>query len=140
MVVDAARRRCGILSSNSSHNLSWQQHLALALSVSVGSMVSRTGTAIAAGVERDEARPSPLLDAPPLRDVPPQLPTLVLLMPPGAACAATNASHIKASFRLSTASAIDGNALMVASIAGSSLAPMPQSRMVRCRKSDICSR
>ena len=36
MVVDAARRRCGILSSNSSHNLSWQQHLALALSVTAG--------------------------------------------------------------------------------------------------------
>ena len=33
MGVDAARRKCGILSSISSLNLSCQQHLALALSV-----------------------------------------------------------------------------------------------------------
>ena len=52
MVVDAARRRCGILSSNSSHNLSWQQHLALALSVTAG----RADASLCATVDSYETR------------------------------------------------------------------------------------
>ena len=52
MVVDAARRRCGILPSISSLNLSCQQHLALALSVTAG----RADASLCATVDSYETR------------------------------------------------------------------------------------
>ena len=52
MGVDAARRKCSILSSISSLNLSCQQHLALALSVTAG----RADASLCATVDSYETR------------------------------------------------------------------------------------